>query len=29
MIAKGFDFVVVTSDEALLSSGAVIAAQFR
>lgn len=29
MIAKGFDFVVVTSDEALLSSGAVVAAQFR
>ncbi|HEY4942313.1 MAG TPA: aldolase/citrate lyase family protein [Rhizomicrobium sp.] len=29
MIAKGFDFVVVTSDEALLSSGAAVAAQFR
>jgi 4-hydroxy-2-oxoheptanedioate aldolase len=28
MIAKGFDFVVVTSDEALLSSGASIAAEF-
>ena len=28
MIAKGFDFVVVTSDEALLSSGAAIASQF-
>jgi 4-hydroxy-2-oxoheptanedioate aldolase len=29
MIAKGFDFVVVTSDDALLSSGASLAAQFR
>jgi 4-hydroxy-2-oxoheptanedioate aldolase len=29
MIARGFDFVVVTSDEALLSSGAAAAAQFR
>ena len=29
MIAKGFDLVVVTSDEALLSSGAAVAAQFR
>jgi 4-hydroxy-2-oxoheptanedioate aldolase len=29
MIAKGFDLVVVTSDEALLSSGAALAAQFR
>ena len=29
MIAKGFDFVVVTSDEALLSSGTAVAAQFR
>ncbi len=29
MIAKGFDFVVVTSDEALLSAGAAVAAQFR
>ncbi len=29
MIAKGFDFVVVTSDEALLSSGAALAQQFR
>lgn len=28
MIAKGFDFVVVVSDEALLSSGTAIAAQF-
>ena len=28
MIAKGFDFVVVTSDEALLSAGAAVAAQF-
>ncbi|HEX4302100.1 MAG TPA: aldolase/citrate lyase family protein [Rhizomicrobium sp.] len=28
MIAKGFDFVVVTSDEALLSAGAAQAAQF-
>jgi 4-hydroxy-2-oxoheptanedioate aldolase len=29
MIAKGFDFVVVISDEALLSTGAAVAAQFR
>jgi 4-hydroxy-2-oxoheptanedioate aldolase len=29
MIQKGFDFVVVTSDEALLSSGAGLVAQFR
>ena len=29
MIAKGFDLVVVTSDEALLSAGAAVAAQFR
>ncbi|MEJ1967418.1 MAG: aldolase/citrate lyase family protein [Rhizomicrobium sp.] len=29
MIAKGFDFVVVTSDEALLSAGAALAARFR
>ncbi|HEY0105108.1 MAG TPA: aldolase/citrate lyase family protein [Rhizomicrobium sp.] len=29
MIAKGFDLVVVTSDEALLSAGAAAAAQFR
>jgi 4-hydroxy-2-oxoheptanedioate aldolase len=29
MIAKGFDLVVVTSDEALLSAGANLAAQFR
>lgn len=29
MIAKGFDFVVVVSDEALLSAGAALAAQFR
>ena len=29
MIDKGFDFVVVTSDEALLSAGGAIAAQFR
>jgi 4-hydroxy-2-oxoheptanedioate aldolase len=29
MIAKGFDLVVVTSDEALLSAGASLAAQFR
>jgi 4-hydroxy-2-oxoheptanedioate aldolase len=29
MIAKGFDFVVVTSDEALLSAGAAVAEQFR
>jgi 4-hydroxy-2-oxoheptanedioate aldolase len=29
MIAKGFDFVVVTSDEALLSAGAAVAARFR
>lgn len=29
MIAKGFDLVVVTSDEALLSAGATWAAQFR
>ncbi|HWD27550.1 MAG TPA: aldolase/citrate lyase family protein [Rhizomicrobium sp.] len=29
MIAKGFDLVVVTSDEALLSAGANVAAQFR
>ncbi|HXC53980.1 MAG TPA: aldolase/citrate lyase family protein [Rhizomicrobium sp.] len=28
MIAKGFDFVVVTSDEALLSASAAVAAQF-
>jgi 4-hydroxy-2-oxoheptanedioate aldolase len=28
MIAKGFDFVVVTSDEALLSAGAAVAAEF-
>jgi 4-hydroxy-2-oxoheptanedioate aldolase len=28
MIAKGFDFVTVTSDEALLSAGAAAAAQF-
>lgn len=29
MIEKGFDFVVVTSDEALLSAGASVAAKFR
>jgi 4-hydroxy-2-oxoheptanedioate aldolase len=29
MIAKGFDFVVVASDEALLSAGAAVAARFR
>ena len=29
MIAKGFDFVVVTSDEALLSAGGAVAARFR
>lgn len=29
MIAKGFDLVVVTSDEALLSAGGAIAKQFR
>jgi 4-hydroxy-2-oxoheptanedioate aldolase len=29
MIAKGFDLVVVTSDEALLSAGAAVAAGFR
>jgi len=29
MIAKGFDLVVVTSDEALLASGRALAAQFR
>lgn len=29
MVEKGFDLVVVTSDEALLASGAAVAAQFR